>query len=221
LTLSEARAAAPRRKRRGKPSSTQDSVLYRASGTAPFSPTRLGSLNRGHARPAWIALPTTTTRPDRRDAARLIHVSPVERTSLMSKGTANVSKRPRGKPFQRGQSGNPGGRPKRSATVEAYKIIADVKAAARELTPQALGTLQEIMEDKKAPPAARLTAATEILSRGWGRPAQRLEAEAGNGTMSFLALVQASFSPEVEARARARMVLEGHVIPEPSRESES
>ena len=35
------------------------------------------------------------------------------------------------------------------------------------------------MEDKKAPPAARVTAATEILSRGWGRPAQRLEAEAG------------------------------------------
>ena len=93
----------------------------------------------------------------------------------------------------------------------------DVKAAARELTPQALGTLQEIMEDKKAPPAARVTAATEILSRGWGRPAQRLEAEAGNGTMSFLALVQASFSPEVEARARERMLLEGHAIPDPER----
>jgi Family of unknown function (DUF5681) len=106
-----------------------------------------------------------------------------------------VSKRPRGRPFQRGQSGNPGGRPKRSAAVGAHKIVADVKAAARELTPQALGTLQEIMEDKKAPAAARVTAATEILSRGWGRPAQRLEAEVGNGTMSFLALVQASFPP--------------------------
>jgi hypothetical protein len=136
-----------------------------------------------------------------------------------SKGTATVSKRPRGKPFQRGQSGNPGGRPKRSATVEAHKVIADVKTAARELTPQALGTLQEIMEDKKAPPAARVTAATEILSRGWGRPAQRLEAEAGNGTMSFLALVQASFSPEVEARARERMLLEGHAITDPERVS--
>jgi hypothetical protein len=145
----------------------------------------------------------------------------VQSGACHSKGTANVSKRPRGRPFQRGRSGNPGGRPKRSATVEAHKIIADVKAAARELTPQALGTLQEIMEDKKAPPAARVTAATEILSRGWGRPATRLEAEAGNGTMSFLALVQASFSPEVEARGRARMVLEGHAIPEPSRESES
>ena len=59
-------------------------------------------------------------------------------------------------------------RPKRPATVEAHKVIADVKAAARELTPQALGTLQEIMEDKKAPPAARVTAATEILGAGVG-----------------------------------------------------
>ena len=123
--------------------------------------------------------------------------------------------------WKRGQSGNRSGRPTRPATVEAHKIIADVKAAARELTPQALGTLQEIMEDKKAPPAARVTASTESLGRGWGRPAQRLEAEAGNGTMSFLALVQASFSPEVEARARERMLLEGHAIPEPLSRPES
>jgi hypothetical protein len=34
--------------------------------------------------------------------------------------------------------------------------------------------------------------------------------------MSFLALVQASFSPDVEARARERMLLEGHAIPDPS-----
>ncbi len=116
--------------------------------------------------------------------------------------------------WRRGQSGNRSGRPKRPATVEAHKIIADVKAAARELTPQALGTLQEIMEDKRAPPAARVTAATAILDRGWGRAAQTIEAT--NGTMSFLALVQASFSPEVEARGRARMMLEGHAIPDPS-----
>jgi hypothetical protein len=121
--------------------------------------------------------------------------------------------------WKRGVSGNPSGRPKRVATLQAHKIIADVKTAARELTPQALGTLQEIME--KAPPAARVSAATEILSRGWGRPAQRLEAEAGNGAMSFVALVQASLSPEVEARARARMVLEGHAIPEPGPVAES
>ena len=55
-----------------------------------------------------------------------------------------------------------------------------------------------------------------ILDRGWGKPKQTIEAEATNGTVSFLALVQASFSPEVEARGRARMVLEGHAIPDPT-----
>ena len=108
--------------------------------------------------------------------------------------------------WKRGVSGNPSGRPKRLATLQAHKIIADVKAAARELTPQAL--------DKRAPPAARVTAAAAILDRGWGRAAQTIEAT--NGTMSFLALVQASFSPEVEARGRARMMLEGHAIPDPT-----
>jgi hypothetical protein len=70
------------------------------------------------------------------------------------------------------------------------------------------------MEDKNAPPAARVSAASAILDRGWGKPNQTIEAEATNGSISFLALVQASFSPEVEARARARMMLEGHAIPE-------
>jgi len=81
--------------------------------------------------------------------------------------------------WKRGQSGNRSGRPKRPATVEAHKIIADVKAAARELTPQALGTLQEIIEDKRAPPAARVTAATAILDRGWGRPTETVKAQVG------------------------------------------
>jgi hypothetical protein len=54
--------------------------------------------------------------------------------------------------WKRGQSGNKGGRPRHPETIAAKKMVADVKAAARELTPQALGTLQEVMEDKKAPP---------------------------------------------------------------------
>jgi hypothetical protein len=90
-----------------------------------------------------------------------------------------LSKRPRGKPFQRGQSGNPGGRPRRSATLEAHKVIADVKAAAREMTPKALETLEQVMDDPKAPPAARAGAATAILDRGWGRPTQSIEGQVG------------------------------------------
>ena len=50
--------------------------------------------------------------------------------------------------------------------------MADVKAAARELTPDALDTLHKAMKAEKAPWAARVTAATAILDRGWGKPQQ-------------------------------------------------
>ena len=77
--------------------------------------------------------------------------------------------------WKRGQSGNRNGRPKRSATIETRRVIDDVKTAARELTPDALSTLQTVMNDPKAPSAARVGAATAVLDRGWGRPTQAIE----------------------------------------------
>lgn len=71
----------------------------------------------------------------------------------------------RGRPFPKGQSGNPGGRP---------KAIAEVRELAREHTGGAIGTLAEIMNSKKAPPGARISAAAELLNRGWGRSEQAI-----------------------------------------------
>ena len=69
-------------------------------------------------------------------------------------------------PFEKGKSGNPGGRP---------KVVGEVQVLARKYAPEAIETLGGIMENIKAPPAARITAAVAILDRGFGRPHQTSE----------------------------------------------
>lgn len=76
-----------------------------------------------------------------------------------------------GKPFKKGQSGNPGGRP---------KGLDDVKEVAREYTSKALSVLVEIACSKRSPAAARVSAATAILDRGWGKPAQTISGDPKN-----------------------------------------
>ena len=78
--------------------------------------------------------------------------------------------------FKPGQSGNPHGRPKRRETIEARRVVADVKAAARELTPVAMDTLEKAMTDQRAPWSAKITAAIAVLDRGWGKPEQTVSA---------------------------------------------
>ena len=80
--------------------------------------------------------------------------------------------------FRPGQSGNPTGRPKRPATIEARRIFRDVLTAARERTQDAIDTLASIMRDPKAPAAARVSAAQALLDRGYGKPAQAIEVSA-------------------------------------------
>ena len=60
-----------------------------------------------------------------------------------------------GKPFKKGQSGNPGGRP---------KVIAEVKELAREYTGEAIETLVSIMTSP---------------DRGYGKPPQHITREGG------------------------------------------
>ena len=69
----------------------------------------------------------------------------------------------KGRPFPKGVSGNPGGRP---------KVLGDVQELAREQSPQAINTLAKIMNDEKTPPAARVAAANALLDLGYGKPTQ-------------------------------------------------
>src|SRR6185436_17199108 len=69
----------------------------------------------------------------------------------------------RGRPFQKGTSGDPGGRP---------RVLGDVQELARERSPDEVNTLAAIMDDPKAPPAARVAAANSLLDRGYVKPTQ-------------------------------------------------
>jgi hypothetical protein len=65
--------------------------------------------------------------------------------------------------FVKGQSGNPGGRP---------KVLAGVRGLAQEQTAQSIRVLVTIRDDEWAPHAARIAAAREILDRAYGKPTQ-------------------------------------------------
>src|SRR6476661_5713004 len=75
-----------------------------------------------------------------------------------------------GKPFKKGQSGNPGERP---------KVIAEVKELARAHTGEVIETLVSIMTNTKSAPAARVSAANALLDRGDGKPPQYITGEGG------------------------------------------
>ena len=69
------------------------------------------------------------------------------------------------KPWAKGVSGNPGGRP---------KLSPEVRDLARAHTEAAVATLAEVLNDNDAPHAARVAAASTILDRGWGKAPQHL-----------------------------------------------
>ena len=72
----------------------------------------------------------------------------------VNKGWANL------RPAQKGEVRNPRGRPKKDY---------DLAAKAQEHAHAALAALVDVMSNSENPPASRVSAASEILDRGFGR----------------------------------------------------
>lgn len=69
------------------------------------------------------------------------------------------------------------GRPKGSRNKLNLALGNRLSDLAREHTEVALRTLVSVMKDKKAPHAARVTAANSLLDRGYGKPVQHNQGE--------------------------------------------
>lgn len=70
----------------------------------------------------------------------------------------------RGRPFEKGKSGNPGGRP---------RVISELRELARAHAPEAIKELARLTIKARSE-AARITAIRELLDRGYGKATQFL-----------------------------------------------
>jgi hypothetical protein len=57
------------------------------------------------------------------------------------------------------------------------KTPTEIRSLARGHTEAAINTLVGVMNSGEAPPAARVSAATAILDRGWGKPTQPISGD--------------------------------------------
>lgn len=80
--------------------------------------------------------------------------------------------------WKKGFCPNPNGRPKKVLTADELmdqQIKRDLKVVAKQHSPEAFRFLLETMRNKEAAIQHRLSAASQILDRGWGKPSNHTE----------------------------------------------
>ena len=110
-----------------------------------------------------------------------------------------------------GEVRNPYGRPKKIYTAQELmdqQIKRDLKAAAKNDSPEAYRFLLETMRNQDANLQHRLAAATQILDRGWGKPTNQTEISVSvYDRMSEVELIKMITGEELD-----ESVIEGEVV---------
>lgn len=107
-------------------------------------------------------------------------------------------KMPRGRPFQPGVSGNPGGK---------VKDAQHISTLARKHTPDAIAALVKALQS----PRERVPAAIALLDRGWGKPVQMIAADPDRPLEIAFQWADATPATHTDARAVGTQI-EGAII---------
>lgn len=81
-------------------------------------------------------------------------------------------------PFKKGQSGNPNGR-----SVKQHREANELQKRAKKHTRESVDTLVRWMRDGDG--RVSVAACTQLLDRGYGKPAQTMEGTGKNGEISI------------------------------------
>ena len=77
--------------------------------------------------------------------------------------------------------------PPSALTVPVTDTRAGLKDATKRYTGEALAVIVQILQSETTPPGLRMTAASEVLNRGWGKPGS--EVSLSEETLAILAPV--------------------------------
>lgn len=116
----------------------------------------------------------------------------------MSESKPKTGRRAPSTAFKPGQSGNPGGRPKKTDEERSLETLC------REKTPEAMGTILALMNTGQE--RTRLAAAQFIIERGWGKAAQTIDVTTPVEVHSTIEFIDPNMPAEEAARIYNRIL---------------
>jgi hypothetical protein len=118
-----------------------------------------------------------------------------------SAASASGRRRGPGRPFGKGTSGNPNGRP---------RVVFEIRELARQYGPAAIAKLAELSGLAPGTPAeaeaTQVAALKELLDRGYGKAAQPLSGEDGNSPIAMHLVAATLVSEEIIAAMEQRTI---------------